>query len=105
MSNILLDLTDNEFKRLEEIYKLFGSAARLKILVRLSYGECGAGELGEIAGLTQSATSHQLKDLKNCRIIKSRKDGLNVFYSLDDDHIVKMLETGIEHIKGENCYE
>lgn len=105
MSHSLMHLCDSDLARLEEIYKLFGSVARLKILLKLSEGECVAGDLSQVAGLTQSAASHQLRDLKNCRIIKSRKDGLNVYYSLDDDHIVKMLETGIEHIKGEHCYE
>jgi len=94
-----------EFFRLEEIYKLFGSAPRLKILIRLSKGECGVTELCQVAGLTQSATSHQLKDLKQCRIVKSRKEGLKVFYRLDDDHIVKILESGIEHVKGDHCEE
>jgi ArsR family transcriptional regulator len=101
--NLLVE--EEDFLRLEEIYKLFGSAPRLKILIRLSKGECGVTELCEVAGLTQSATSHQLKDLKQCRIVKSRKEGLNVFYSLDDDHIVKILESGIEHVKGDHCEE
>jgi ArsR family transcriptional regulator, lead/cadmium/zinc/bismuth-responsive transcriptional repressor len=101
--NLLVE--EEDFLRLEEIYKLFGSAPRLKILIRLSKGECGVTELCEVAELTQSATSHQLKDLKQCRIVKSRKEGLNVFYSLDDDHIVKILESGIEHVKGNHCEE
>jgi ArsR family transcriptional regulator, lead/cadmium/zinc/bismuth-responsive transcriptional repressor len=100
-----LFLAEDDLLRLEEIYKLFGSVPRLKILVRLSKGECGVTELCEVAGLTQSATSHQLKDLKQCRVVKSRKEGLNVYYSLDDDHIVKILESGIEHIKGDHCEE
>jgi ArsR family transcriptional regulator, lead/cadmium/zinc/bismuth-responsive transcriptional repressor len=98
-----LFLEEDDLFRLEEIYKLFGSMPRLKILVRLSKGECGVTELCEVAGLTQSATSHQLKDLKQCRVVKSRKEGLNVYYSLDDDHIVKILDSGIEHIKGDHC--
>ncbi len=95
----------DDFERLSEIYKLFGSVPRLKILLRLSEGECVASELAEAAEISQSATSHQLKELKHCRIVKSRKDGMNVFYSLDDSHIVKLLESGIEHIKGEHCNE
>ncbi len=97
------NLNSQEFERLSEIYKLFGSVPRLKILLRLSHGECVASELSEAAQLSQSATSHQLKELKFCRIIKSRKEGLNVYYSLDDDHITKMLESGIQHVKGDHC--
>ena len=98
-------VAEEDFLRLEEIYKLFGSAPRLKILIRLSKGECGVTELCQLAELTQSATSHQLKDLKQCRIVKSRKDGINVYYSLDDNHIVEILESGIEHVKGDHCQE
>ena len=98
-------VAEEDFLRLEEIYKLFGSAPRLKILIRLSKGECGVTELCQLAELTQSATSHQLKDLKQCRIVKSRKDGINVYYSLDDNHIVEILESGIEHVKGDRCQE
>ena len=99
------DLSHDDFDRLSEIYKLFGSVPRLKILLRLSESECVASDLAKAAGISQSATSHQLKELRQCRIIKSRKDGMNVFYSLDDNHIVKLLESGIEHVKGEDCDE
>ncbi len=99
------DLNHDDFDRLSEIYKLFGSVPRLRILLRLSEGECVASELSEAAELSQSATSHQLKELKHCRIVKSRKDGMNVYYSLDDNHILKLLESGIEHIKGDHCDE
>jgi len=94
---------DEELERLSDIYKLFGSIPRLRILMRLYEGECTVGELSQIAGISQSATSHQLKDLKQGRVIKAHKKGMNVFYSLDDNHIVKLLETGIDHILGEYC--
>ncbi len=99
------ELTADDFERLSEIYKLFGSVPRLKILLRLSEGECVASELAEAAEISQSAGSHQLKELKHSRVVKARKDGMNVYYSLDDDHILKLLESGIEHIKGEHCDE
>ena len=90
---------ENELARLAEIFKLFGSVPRLKMLIKLSEREANAGELSEASGLSPSATSHQLKDLRNCRIIKSRKDGLNVLYSLDDIHIMNILNIGIEHVR------
>lgn len=96
-------LTDEEYGKLERIYKLFGSIPRLKILLRLNEGECEAGELAETAGLTQSAASHQLKDLRQNKVIKSRKSGLNIIYSLSDHHIMEIIESGINHVKGENC--
>ncbi len=97
-------LSEEEFLRLEEIYKLFGSVPRIKMLLRLSSGEATASELGEASGLSQSAASHQIKDLKRGRIIKARREGLYLFYSLDDSHIVRLLENGIEHVKGV-CHE
>ena len=96
-------LNQGELERLSEIYKSFANVPRLKILIRLQDKECTAGELSAAAGLSQSATSHQLKELKFYRIIKSRKEGLNVYYSLDDDHIVKLLKNGIKHISQEDC--
>ena len=96
------NLNIEDLERLSEIYKLFGSVPRLRILLQLNEGESVVGELSKAAGLGQSATSHQLKDLKQGRIIKSRKEGINVYYSLDDDHIVKMLENGLEHIIGDH---
>lgn len=106
-------LDNNDYFELEEIYKAFGSMPRLKILIHLSKCmnggaencECSVNDLSKIAGLSQSATSHQLKELKLKRIIKSRKDGLNIFYSLHDKHIFKIIESGLEHIKGEHCDE
>ncbi len=101
---LLEEIEDSDYEKLEEIYKFFACSARLKILVKLSRGEFGASELAEFAKLTQSAASHQLKDLKKSRLIKSRKEGKNVFYSLDDHHILHILRTGFEHVKGENCH-
>ncbi len=97
------DVEESEFEKLQEIYKLFACNARLKILVKLSSGEYNASELAEFAQLTQSAASHQLKDLKKSRVIKSRKEGKNVIYSLADHHILHILTTGIEHVKGVHC--
>jgi len=106
MEVIMEDKFNNEeLERLSEIYRLFGSVPRLKILIHLNKGECSVNELSEVSEISQSATSHQLKDLKQSRIIRSRKEGMNVFYSLADKHIVEMLKSGIEHVLRENCDE
>jgi ArsR family transcriptional regulator len=98
-------LNDDELFELEEIYKIFGSVPRLKILIKLSAGECTVNELSLAAGLSQSATSHQLKDLKLHRVITSRKEGLNIFYAIKDKHILEIIGIGIDHIKKEHCNE
>ena len=92
-------MVESELHKLEQIYKLFGSVPRLKILLRLERGECAAGELAEACGLSQSAASHQLKDLRAANIISSRKEGMNVFYLLSDHHIIKMLADGLAHAR------
>ena len=96
-------MEQKELLKLEQIYKMLGSAVRLKILLSLEAGERSAGQLAEVCGLSQSAASHQLKDLRQYKIIKSRKEGMNVFYSLQDRHILEMLLVGVEHINEINC--
>ncbi len=103
--NVCAHLHEEEFERLAEIYKLFGNVARLKILSRLFDGECQASELASYANLSPSATSHQLKDMKHARIIKSRKEGIQVHYCLDDEHIYTLLKVAVAHIRSEHCHE
>jgi ArsR family transcriptional regulator len=99
-------LNNDELEKLAGVYKLFGSVSRLRILILLlTKGEQVASELAEFSQISQPAASHQLKDLKNSRIIKSRKEGLNVIYSLEDQHISEMLMNGIEHMYGEQCFK
>ncbi len=99
------EISLEEFEKLSEIYKLFACVTRLKILTHLAnFGESSASSLAEAASLSNSAASHQLKDLRAARIIKSRKEGKSVFYTLDDHHILHLLKTGIEHIQGEHCH-
>ena len=101
MKNENCYLDEDELSRLAEIYKLFGSVPRLRILLALKEKPCSVNELTEIIGISQPATSHQLKDMKLAKIVKSRKSGRTITYSLQDDHISKTLEIGIQHLKGE----
>lgn len=96
-------LQEHEYTKLAEIFKLFACDTRLKLLMKLFEGECSASDLASSINISQSATSHQLKDLKKSRIIKSRKEGKHVFYSLDDHHILSILRIGVEHLRGEHC--
>ena len=99
-------MTEDDFAKLEEIYMLFASVPRLKILLRLnSRGECSSGDLALAAGLSQTAASHQLKDLRRSKIVKTRKSGAKVLYSLDDQHIINIIQSAMQHISGENCHE
>ena len=84
--------------KLTEVFKVFGDATRIKILWTLFDNEICVADIAERTNMSQSAISHQLKSLKNVRIIKSRRDGKNTFYSLSDDHVKRIIEQVMIHI-------
>lgn len=90
--------TDEEIYDLADFYKIFGDSSRIKILFTLRQEEMGVLALADKVGMTQSAVSHQLKNLKSADLVKSRRDGKMIYYSLADDHIVNILDMGLEHI-------
>ncbi len=81
-----------------ELFKVFGDSTRMKILYLLLESELCVCDIVELLGATQSAVSHQLRILKQSRLIRFRKQGRSVFYSLADDHVRKILDNGMEHI-------
>ena len=82
-----------------ETFKVFGDSTRIKIISALLESELCVGDIAEIANSTQSAISHQLRVLKQAKLVKYRKDGKSVYYSLDDDHVKQIFEKGREHIE------
>ena len=82
-----------------DLFKLFGDSTRLGILWALSESEMCVCDLCALLKMKQPAVSHQLKNLKQSRIIKARRDGKIVYYSLDDEHIRELLNLGMEHIQ------
>jgi DNA-binding transcriptional ArsR family regulator len=91
--------SDSVFMALAETFKTLGDPNRLKILYALHNNELCVCEITEIIGVTQSATSHQLRVLRNMRLVKYRKSGRSVFYSLDDNHIKELFSAGLEHVE------
>jgi ArsR family transcriptional regulator len=83
---------------LAELFKTFGDGTRVRILYVLLEAEVCVCDLAALLGMTQSAVSHQLRILKTARLIKARRDGKTVFYSLADDHVATLLRNGMEHI-------
>ena len=81
-----------------DLFKCFGDFTRVRILNVLLVAEVCVCDLAKLLGMTQSAVSHQLRVLKQARLIKSRRDGKTVFYSLADDHVATLLRQGKEHI-------
>ena len=83
---------------LAELFKIFGDSTRIKLLYALYESELCVCDLADVLGLTQSAVSHQLRLLKSSKLVKFRREGKTVFYSLADDHVIHILAQGMEHI-------
>ena len=82
-----------------ETFKVFGDSTRIKIISALLESELCVGDIAEIANSTQSAISHQLRVLKQAKLVKTRKEGKTVYYSLADEHVQKLYRIGKEHIE------
>jgi ArsR family transcriptional regulator len=90
--------TDESFFELAEFFRIFGDPARLRILTALQPGDISVTNLADKVNMSQSAVSHQLRILKQARVVRVRREGKNAFYSLDDEHIDIILKFGMEHI-------
>ncbi len=87
-----------ELYELADMFKLFADSTRISILWALSESEMCVCDLCALLKMKQPAVSHQLKNLKQARVVKARRDGKVIYYSLDDDHIRKLLNLGMEHL-------
>lgn len=88
--------------QLGDFFKILGDPTRLKILSALLQSEMCVGTITEVLEMSQSSVSHQLRTLKRARLIKSRKEGKWVFYSINDDHVKTIIEMGLSHIQEES---
>ena len=84
---------------LAELFKVFGDSTRIRILYVLLEAEVCVCDLAEILNMSQSAISHQLSILKRSRLVKNRREGKSIFYSLADEHVRTMLSQGMEHVE------
>ena len=84
---------------LADLFKIFGDTTRIKILYALSEAEMCVGDIAQLLGMTQTAVSHQLRVLKTNKLVKFRKDGKMVYYSLSDDHVTGIINMGMEHVE------
>jgi len=90
---------DEELYDLADFFKVFGDSTRIKMLWALDRAEMCVCDLAVLLNMTKSAISHQLKTLRQEKLVKYRREGKNVFYSLQDEHVKNLLEIGLEHIK------
>lgn len=84
--------------KLAELFKMFGDSTRIRILDTLSKKEMCVQDIADELSMTQSAISHQLRILKQADLVRSRRDGKAVFYSLADDHVATIMNQGLEHV-------
>lgn len=90
--------SDTDLKDVAELYKLFSDYSRVRILYLLAERELCVCDLTELMEINQSAISNHLRLLRNGKLVKSRREGKNVYYSLADSHVEKILKNGLEHI-------
>ncbi|MGN0495386.1 MAG: ArsR/SmtB family transcription factor [Lachnospiraceae bacterium] len=83
---------------LAELFKVFGDTTRVRILCALFESEMCVCDISNLLGMTQSSISHQLRVLKSAKLVKNRKEGKVVYYSLEDEHIKHIFEQGLDHI-------
>ena len=91
--------TDEKLFDLSELFKMFGDSTRMKILFVLFESEACTCDLAEVLKMTSSAISHQLKTLQRAKLVKNRRDGRTVYYSLADEHVRTIISHGMEHIE------
>jgi DNA-binding transcriptional ArsR family regulator len=92
-------LTPESVDALAETFKVLGDGTRVRMLDALSRSELCVCDLARLLGLSDSAVSHQLRLLRGMRLVRPRRDGKMIFYTLDDQHIVRLFEQGLEHVE------
>ena len=100
VKRVLENQPDDEYLYdLSELFKIFGDSTRIKILYSMFDAELNVGEMSKILNLSQSSVSHQLRILKDAKLVKFRREGKSIYYSLDDDHVRMILSLGMEHVE------
>ena len=87
------------FFLLAETFQALGDSSRIQIVWALSKGERCVGDIAELLGMSQPAVSHHLRTLRNLQLVRVRRDGRTAYYSLDDEHIERLLHEGIVHVE------
>lgn len=91
-------LDDQLTSQLAEIFKALADPTRVRMLHALSHAELCVGDLAAVLEMTESAVSHQLRLLRSLRVVRSRRDGKQVYYALDDEHVARLFQISLEHL-------
>jgi ArsR family transcriptional regulator len=94
-----MKLSELKAIKLAELFSSLSDANRVRIIAQLMEGEMSVSVLAEGLGMTESAVSHQLRGLRQMHLVRARKSGRQVFYSLDDDHVTRLFSLGLEHVQ------
>lgn len=92
-------LDDATAAQVAELFRAFSDPSRVRLIAALAEGELNVGALAEIAGVSESAVSHHLRGLRQMRLVRARKDGRQVYYALDDDHVAALFRQGLDHVQ------
>jgi DNA-binding transcriptional ArsR family regulator len=92
-------LTERDTAQLAELFKALADASRIQILLAIGVSELHVGAIAERVGISESAVSHHLRNLRQLRLVRARKDGREVYYALDDDHVAMLIRQGLEHVQ------
>ena len=85
--------------RMAELFSALSDISRIRIIAALAEKEMNVGDLAQLVGLSESAVSHHLRGLRQMRLVRPRKEGRFVYYTLDDDHIARLFQFGLEHVQ------
>ncbi|WKZ34266.1 MAG: metalloregulator ArsR/SmtB family transcription factor [Anaerolineales bacterium] len=94
-----MKLTELKAIQLAELFSSLSDASRIRIIAKLMGGEMSVRTLADGLGMTESAVSHQLRGLRQMHLVRTRKSGRQVFYSLDDEHVSRLFTLGLDHVQ------
>lgn len=95
----LFSLDEHTAAHVAELFRAFSDTSRVRILSLIVDQEMNVSQLAELIGVTESAVSHHMRGLRQMRLVKSRRDGKEVYYFMDDPHIIELFRQGVRHIK------
>jgi ArsR family transcriptional regulator len=96
---LAVTLDEHTAAQLAELFRAFGDASRVRLISALVQGELNVSALAEVVGISESAVSHHLRGLRQMRLVRFRREGRQVFYALDDDHVADLFRRGLEHVE------
>ncbi|MCL4274289.1 MAG: metalloregulator ArsR/SmtB family transcription factor [Anaerolineales bacterium] len=95
----MIKLTELKAIQLAELFSSLSDASRIRIIALLMDGEMSVRAIADGLGMTESAVSHQLRGLRQMHLVRARKSGRQVFYTLDDDHVARLFTLGLDHVQ------